>query len=187
MYKHASPRLPRRCWSRTLRSLVAVLLAALLIPFLAAGVSRPPTPPLAVGPTLQQLNASIAMAEDYLDGLYKELPNGQAVQSEAYGLPLRAYFPGQDEWVLLGQGRAGDCLPTCSGATSITPGTSSGTTETYTVGFANPSTPDRLHVTVAVNWAASPERFSITLVNGREFLPTGGQLIGPLVASKTAR
>ena len=165
MYKHVSPRSPLRRWGRELRLPIAYLLAILLIPLLAAGHVSPPIPPSVAGPTLQQVNASIAMAEDYLNGLYKQLPNGLAVQSETYGLPLRAYFPDQDRWVLLGQGRAGDCLPTCSGATSITPGTSSETTEAYTVGFADPSTPARLKVTVAVDWAAGPQRFSVTLLD----------------------
>ncbi|WP_454481816.1 hypothetical protein [Arthrobacter sp. MAHUQ-56] len=141
------------------------MLSVLLIPFLLAGHASPPAPPATPGPTLQQVNSAIALAEDYLDGLYKQLPDGQAVQSETYGLPLKAYFPGENRWVLLGQGQAGDCLPKCSGATSIIPGASSETTETYTVGFANGSTPDAFRVTVRVDWAAGPDRFGITLLD----------------------
>lgn len=119
------------------------------------------------GPSLQQVNTALALAQGYLDGLYKPLPDGQAVQSEDYGLPLRVYFPGYDRWVLLGQGHAGDCLPKCSGASSITTGASSATTETYTVSFASPSTSDALRITVALNWAAAPGRFSVTVSDPR--------------------
>lgn len=144
---------------------LAVLLGFVLVPFLVAGHPGAPTAPSASGPSLDQVNSAIALAEDYLDGLYKELPNGQAVQSEAYGLPLRAYFPGYDRWVLLGQGRTGECLPTCSGSTSITPGVSSGSTEAYSVSFASPSNTDALHVSVTVDWSAGPKQFSITLLD----------------------
>ncbi|MEA5454871.1 hypothetical protein SPF06_09070 [Sinomonas sp. JGH33] len=111
------------------------------------------------------MNNAIALAEGYLDGLYKPLPNGQAVQSEYYGLPLRVYFSGYDHWVLLGQGRAGDCMPGCTGATSITAVAASATTETYRVSFASPTTPDALRVTVSLDWAAAPGQFSVTVSN----------------------
>lgn len=139
--------------------IAAALLVLSSVPGRTAEASQPSLP----GPSLQQVNTAIALAEGYLDGLYKPLPDGQAVQSEDYGLPLRVYFPGYDRWVLLGQGHAGDCLPKCSGASSITPGASSTTTETYTVSFASPSTSDALRIAVVLDWAAAPGRFSITV------------------------
>lgn len=143
--------------------LLSIVLGALLVPVLVAGHTANPTPPSVPGPSLPEVNASIALAEGYIDGLYKRLPDDQAVQSETYGLPLRVYFPAQDQWVLLGEGRAGDCLPQCSGATSIKPGVSSETTESYTVGFTAPSQQETFRVTVAVDWAAAPQQFSVML------------------------
>ncbi|MCH6471549.1 hypothetical protein [Sinomonas terrae] len=109
------------------------------------------------------MNTAIASAQGYLDGLYKPLPDGQSVQSEDYGLPLRVYFPEYRQWVLLGQGRAGDCIPQCTGASSITPVTASTTTEAYAVSFSSPSKSDALRVTVSLDWAYRPGQFSITL------------------------
>ncbi|UKA62126.1 hypothetical protein [Arthrobacter sp. FW306-04-A] len=145
------------------RSRAAFIAAALLILSSVPGSIAEASQPSPPGPSLQQVNAAIDLAQAYLDGLYKPLPDGQAVQSEDYGLPLRVYFPGYDRWELLGQGHAGDCLPKCSGASSITPGSSDTTTETFTVSFATPSTPDALRIAVALDWAAAPGRFSVTV------------------------
>jgi hypothetical protein len=116
---------------------------------------------------LEQVDAAIASAQGYLDGLYKPLSDGQAVQSEDYGLPLRVYFPAYRQWVLLGQGKPGDCVISCSGATSIAPLTSSETAESYAVSFSSPSKPNALRFTVSLDWAAAPGKFSVS-VSGTE-------------------
>ncbi len=145
-----------------LAALATVTLIVTLRPDPSAA-AHPPVP----APTLAQVNASIALAQGYLDGLFKPLPGGQAVQSEFYGLPLRAYFPGYRRWVLLGQGHAGECPTGCPGPTSIIPGPSGRTRETETALFATPTTPGALRARVTVNWAASPRHFAVTISHVR--------------------
>ena len=58
------------------------------------GASAPPPAVPPTAPSLASLNAAIAKAETFLDGLYKPLGPAGAVQSEHYGLPIRVRFPG---------------------------------------------------------------------------------------------
>jgi hypothetical protein len=115
--------------------------------------------------TPQALDRAIGLASGYLDGLYKPLPGGGAVQSEAYGLPLRLYLPGYHRWVLVGQGHSGECLrgTPCSAPTTLTPLASSRTTESYRVTFDTPTRPRAVQAIVAVNWATGRRRFAVTV------------------------
>jgi hypothetical protein len=141
-----------------LAALTAVTMLVTLHPDQSAASHRPAPPP-----TLAQVNASIALAQGYLDGLFKPLPGRQGVQSEFYGLPLRAYFPGYRRWVLLGQGHAGQCLTGCSGPAAIIAGPSGRGWEAETVLFATPAVPGALRARIRVNWAASPRHFAVTI------------------------
>lgn len=140
--------------------------------------ARPATTAVANPVALQELNRSIAAAETYLDGLYKPVGDGEAVQSETYGLPLRLYLPGYRSWVLLGAGGSGDCLTgaPCSGPTAITPLKSSRTTEGYRVTFDTPQRERAVVATVLLDW--SIERRAVVTVQGlRSTDPrTGAQL-----------
>src|SRR5262245_40681505 len=74
--------------SKLLAALAILSLLVTLHPDTSAAARHP-----APAPTLGQVNVAIARAEGYLDGLFKPLAAGQAVQSEFYGLPLRVFFP----------------------------------------------------------------------------------------------
>jgi hypothetical protein len=86
-----------------------------------------PTPPNVEAPTLIQLDRTITAAEAYLDGLYKPLDEGNAVQSEYFGIPLRVFFTEKNHWALLGEDQA----------STITAEASSYSTESYRVSFEN--------------------------------------------------
>jgi len=139
------------------------IVALLFVVPLRAGMGGAAAPNVN-GPSLAALDAGISRAEGYLDGLYKPLPDGnQAVQSETYGLPLRVYFPYYRRWVLIGEGHTGQCLSgSCASATSLEPGTTGSTTESFTVGFDSPEVPNALRMRVQIDWAAAPGKFSVT-------------------------
>lgn len=154
---------PRGNWQKRARRAAALFAVALLVPSLTMEHAAEASPPSLPAPSLQQVNAAITAAQGYLDGLYKPLPGAQAVQSEEYGLPLRVYFAQYQQWVLLGQGHAGDCIPKCSGTSSIAAVATTTTTETYAVSFSSPSRSEALRITVSLDWASGPGQFSITL------------------------
>ena len=90
-------------------------------------------------PSLEELNTSIALAEGYLEGLYKPIGDGEAVQSEYYGLPIRAYFPLREEWVLLGAPN-----------TAIEPLSDAGVDEQYRLSLG-----DTLVVLASITWSST--------------------------------
>lgn len=94
--------------------------------------------PQAGPPSLEELNLAITQAEEYLNGLFKSLGDGKAVQSEYYGLPIRAFFQEQKKWVLLGEE-----------ATQISPLDDTGVDERYKLSFGD----DMLVVSASVLWS----------------------------------
>lgn len=162
----SAPRRPRTAWQYKYQPYVAGIVAVLL-PLAPLMVQRSAADTnsrlLFTQPTLAQVNASIALAQQYLDGLYKPLPGGQAVESEFYGLPLRVYFPADHRWVLLGEGHAGQCITGCTSTTSILADSNESTTEAETVSFADPTIHSAFLVHVSVNWVASSGRFAISV------------------------
>jgi hypothetical protein len=119
------------------------------------------SPPGTAAPVLAELNESIGLAEHYLDGLYKPLGNGVAVQSETYGIPIHVHFasPGKpQEWVLSGEGEIGECGGTCDPAPGITPGPGSRTSESYRYEFGG-----KLVVDVRVEWNATDRDLAVTV------------------------
>jgi hypothetical protein len=160
------PRRPRMGWRHQYQPYVAGIMAVAL-PLALLAVQHPladNTSRVSITqPTLAQVDSSIALAQQYLGGLYKPLPGGQAVESEFYGLPLRVYFPSYHRWVLLGQGHAGQCLTGCASTTSILADSNGSTTEAETVSFADPASHSALLAHVSVNWVASPGKFDISV------------------------
>lgn len=146
---------------------LAMLLASIIVPSTMVltrdNGNEYGRPADAVAPTLQELNESIKLAENFLSGLYKPLQDGLAVQSEASGVPLKAHFLQSDSWVLLGEDLfrcfSGECEPT----TEIVLGGSTQTTEEYVVKFSSPSNRNALELKVAINWAAQKDSMQITL------------------------
>src|ERR1700712_4064314 len=68
-----------------------------------SSLERPTRRPVsASAPSLKALDASIALAEPFLDGLYSAREDGTAVVSEYYGRPVGARFAGDRRWQLLG-------------------------------------------------------------------------------------
>lgn len=121
--------------------------------------------PSASAPTLDELNKSIDNAKRYISALYKPLPDGSAVQSEASGVPLKAHFTNRDEWILLGE-EAKECTAgsdSCKPTTSINPLTSDKDSESYAVTFSNHSARDAFAVSIDIKWKAEPDKFRISL------------------------
>lgn len=119
--------------------------------------------PAQSAPTLAELNQSIELGQRYIEALYKPLQNGEAVQSEASGVPLKAHFLDDNTWVLLGEDKtvcddAGDdCQPT----TFLGHDSDDLTHDRYTAGFSTPTQRNALVVNVEINWAFSPTRFQV--------------------------
>jgi hypothetical protein len=119
-----------------------------------------PTQP---APTLEELNNSIALGERYLNALYKPLPDGEAVQSEASGVPLKAYFPDEKVWVLLGEDKT-ECSggpDDCEGTTSLGSDQDDPTHDRYTASFSTPTKRAALNVKVELNWAVSKTQYQV--------------------------
>ncbi len=119
--------------------------------------------PTQSAPTLDELNKSIALGERYISALYKPLPNGEAVQSEASGVPLKAHFLDEDVWVLLGEDKT-ECSTgkdNCEGTTSLGSDQDDPTHDRYTASFSTPTKRDALNVKVEINWAVNPSQYQI--------------------------
>ena len=113
-------------------------------------------------PSLEQLNQSIERGQGYLNALFKALPQGQAVQSEASGVPLRAHFLDEGVWVLLGEDKK-ECTEGCNTTTSVTFGKDSESSEDYGVTFSTPKKRNALELAVRINWAYSKTQFQLEL------------------------
>lgn len=122
--------------------------------------------PTQAAPSLEELNRSIELGERYVKALYKPLPGEMAVQSEASGVPLKAYFPTSKTWVLLGEEKeacpddGADCEPT----TLIDPIETGNEDEKYDVTFSTNKTRGAFRVTVKINWRFTPDKFQINLL-----------------------
>lgn len=122
--------------------------------------------PAQAAPTLEELNRSIALGEQYVKALYKPLPGEMAVQSEASGVPLKVHFTRDDTWALLGEEKEAcpndgeDCEPT----TLIDPVETGNTDEKYDVTFSNNRTRGAFRATVKINWRLTPDKFQISLL-----------------------
>lgn len=146
-------------------ALSAMLAASTIIPSVMTATrdnsndsNRPPS----IGaPTRDEVEAAIALGERYINALYKQLPNNQAAQSEASGLPLRAKF-GQDDWVLLGE-EVEECLDSCRFTTSIQDSKETQSEESLAVSFSSQFVRNALIADVVVNWSALPGQIEISL------------------------
>lgn len=120
-------------------------------------------PPAQAAPSLEEINKSIELAQRYITALYKPLPDNMAVQSEASGVPLKARFVTNNEWVLLGEEErlctADDCEPT----TMLEPKTMSQNDETYTATFKTTKGVVALKLEVEINWLFGPEQLQLKL------------------------
>jgi hypothetical protein len=89
-----------RWWSaRWFVRLVGTALGLALVASTAYSWSEPRrTPVTAEVPSLDRLDAALVAAGSYLDGLYRELPDGRAIVAEYYGLPLVARVGGSPAW-----------------------------------------------------------------------------------------
>ncbi len=152
-------------WRYLLSTSVALMLVASLFGVGLTAVrdasNNTTRPPTQSAPTLLELNRSIELGQAYIAALYKPLPGGEAVQSEASGVPLRVYFPGQRAWVLLGEDRR--CASRCDTTTSIDNTHESATSDDYVVTFNAPNAPDALKVRVQINWTFSKTQYQILL------------------------
>jgi hypothetical protein len=127
------------------------------------GAAATPRPGAVRAPSLAALNAAIARAQTFLDGLYKPLGPAGAVQSEHYGLPIRVRFPRPDRWVLLGQD-AGSCpAGRCPDPTRITTLESSYAAEAYELAFTAPGGAGGLVLRARVDWAAGGGRYQVAV------------------------
>lgn len=109
--------------------------------------------PLQSAPTLEELNRSIALGQRFITSLYKPLPGGEAVQSEASGVPLRAHFLSGNQWVLLGEDKGP--------RTALLNVHDSATSDDYSASFDTPTKRAALTVHVQINWTFSPTQFQI--------------------------
>lgn len=148
-------------WTRPLSLVAAVLvLVGLVVPGFGGTPAAPPT----AAPSLVSLNQSIDLAQTYLDGLYRPLPGGLAVQSEHYGLPLRVYFPRSDRWVLLGDGQPGDCWTgSCWSASSVRIAAEDPQQESYDVRFATPQDSNAMRFQADIHWGVRGGDLELTL------------------------
>ncbi|MCW2776059.1 MAG: hypothetical protein JWN91_4385 [Nocardioides sp.] len=92
-------------------------------------------------PSLAEVDASLALAEHYLDGLYRDVGAERAVVSEYYALPLRVYFTGPRLWV-----RPGDRQVTIIG------GEQSRLRESYVFQYDVPGVTDPVQLLTVVRW-----------------------------------
>jgi hypothetical protein len=135
--------------------LIIVVLVSLMLAGSARLMELAPQAPSGRGPSLNQLDTAITLTERYVDGLYKPLPGGMAVQSEEYSLPIRVFFPGYKQWVLLGEGKTGQCLTgSCKGSTSIQATFSDADTERVQVSVASPANHRAVRLSVAIDWSS---------------------------------
>lgn len=150
-------------WRYGVTTLIAVGLAAILV---ATGFTltrdwdeNPYRLPTQSAPTLAALNRSIAEGQRYIASLYKPLPNGEAVQSEANEVPLKADFLGESSsrnvWVLLGE----DSRP----ATTLSNVHDSATSDDYDASFDTPTKRAGLTVHVQINWTFSRTQYQMRL------------------------
>lgn len=130
------------------------LIAGGLVLFRDAGLD-PNKVPTQSAPTLEELNASIALGQRYIGSLYKPLPDGEAVQSEASGVPLRAYFLNEKKWVLLGEDE--------SPATALLDVHDSATSDDYVASFDSPTQRAAFSVRVQINWTFSKTQYQMQL------------------------
>lgn len=123
--------------------------------------------PTQTAPSLAALNQSIALGQNFASALYKPLPGGGAVQSEASGLPLKAYFSAGHQWVLLGEE-----VKTCPGhpdqsgcafTTSLMPEFTGTSSEGEAVTFNSPAHTDALNLSVTVNWSFATGQWQIVV------------------------
>lgn len=101
-------------------------------------------------PTRLQLDTAIAGAEHYLDGLYRDLPDGRAVVSEYYGLPVRVRFPALGVWM-----RPGDP------GLSILSGEQSRLRESYIFEYEAAGLSEPVRLLVVVRWSSPAGTASI--------------------------
>jgi putative flippase GtrA len=120
-----------------------------------ASPERKATASVAPPPTLEELDRSLARADNYLSGLYKPVGPTSAVMSEYYALPLRVYLPRYNRWLLAGRD-----------GTAVVGSSDSGfDSERSSIDFRSPGARHSPELEVLVDWNASPNDFTITLVN----------------------
>ncbi len=144
-------------WRRGVSAMTALfmmgsLVAGVLVLSRDAGLNST-TLPTQTAPTLLELNASIALGQRYIESLYKPISNGQAVQSEASGVPLRAHFLNENQWILLGEDQGPK--------TALLNVHDSATSDDYSASFDAPTKRAALTVRVQINWTLNATQFQI--------------------------
>lgn len=119
--------------------------------------------PTLAAPSLESLDQSIELGRRFLGSLYKPLPGGMAVQSEASGVPFKAHFVKSDAWVLMGEEKEVCPASNCEASTSLEPIETGEKDEKYKITFNTGATNEALRVAVAINWAYQPNQFQINL------------------------
>jgi putative flippase GtrA/transposase-like protein len=139
---------------------------ALSVPSWASS-ERKATASVAPPPTLEELDRSLAWADNYLSGLYKSVGPTSAVMSEYYGLPLRVYLPRYNRWLLAGRDR----MAVVDSSDNLFD------SERSSIDFRSPRAKHSPELEVILDWNASPNHYTITLVNrGFEDLQTSAHV-----------
>jgi hypothetical protein len=148
-----------RWWSvRWVIRVVGAVLAVVLVGQLVASWGARERRPIEAGaPSAEAVDLAIERASGYLDGLYREIPDGRAVVSEYYGLPLLVFFRSQVRWI-----RPGDPELT------ITAGEQSRLRESYMFRYAVPGLDVPIALLVVVRWdpATGAATIEVTQVDG---------------------
>jgi len=107
-------------------------------------------------PSLAELNAAIARAEQYISQLYKPINGSTATVAEYYGVPLRVYLTRYHSWILLGEN---------SDMSAITEVENRQTSETFVAEFHSSQFSSSPRIRVDVNWNYAPEHYQIRFTN----------------------
>lgn len=174
MYTPVPTRKPRT-WLRLVAIVVIGIIVAGVVTVWNRDLLPEPELPDVPGPSVAQLDQAIRMAEQYLDGLYKPLGDKDAVQSEHYGLPVRAYFPLSRTWALLGEDET----------SSISALPDKGLGEEYSVSLRGGD----ITVEASVVWQKDSQNFTLTAtpktVREKAELWVGHTLLGTLESNST--
>jgi hypothetical protein len=135
-------------------------------PAAAAQDARSPARPAA--PALEDLDAAIARAEAFVDGLYKPLDAAGGSLAEYYAVPLRVYYPADDLWRLAGEAETAFCRGlTCYPTTAVTGGANFETSETFAVEFRSPRALRAPLLGVHIEWDYSASEYAVRVTNDR--------------------
>jgi hypothetical protein len=139
---------------RRYMALAGVLL--LFVFFMQGALAWAPIQGALSAPSLPQLNAAIARAEQYISQLYKPIDGSMATVAEYYGVPLRVYLPRSHSWILLGEN---------SSTSAITDVKNRQASETFVAEFHSSQFAGSLRIRVDVNWNEDPAHYQVRFTN----------------------